>query len=289
MSFYIVTDSCTDFPLSYLKKQKELSVFPLTYQLDGVSHVPTGEDKETLAFYGKMREGKVATTSQINVQTWKDAFERLLKEGHDVLAVVFSSALSGTANAAMVAKKELKDKYPERAIRVVDSLSASLGEGMAVFYALKCRDEDGMSLAETAAWMEENRKHFCQWFTVDDLKYLKRGGRISATAAFVAGALNIKPVMHVDNEGRLTSVKKVQGRKKSLRALVDRMKETAIAPEKQTMFITHGDAEKDALVVKELIEKELNPKNVMVSLVGPVIGSHSGPGTIAVFWFGTER
>lgn len=289
MSFYIVTDSCTDFPLSYIKTQKELVVYPLTYQLDGKSYVPTGEEKETIAFYNEMRQGKVATTSQINVQTWKDSFKKLLKEGHDVLAVVFSSALSGTCNAAMVAAQELKEKYPERKIMVLDSLSASLGEGMAVYYALKCRDEDEMSLEETCEWMLANRKHFCQWFTVDDLKYLKRGGRISATAAFVAGALSIKPVMHVDEEGRLTPIKKVQGRKKSLRALVDRMKETAIAPESQTMFITHGDVEKDALFVKELIEKELNPKNVMVSLVGPVIGSHSGPGTIAVFWFGTER
>ena len=289
MSFWIVTDSCTDFPMSYVAAQKQLSVFPLTYQLDGVSHVPTGDEKETRAFYSEMRAGKVATTSQINIQTWQESFEKLLKEGHDVLAIVFSSALSGTCNAAMLAKKELDGKYPERKIKVLDSLSASLGEGMAVCYAIECRDEKKMTIEETFDWLKDNRKHFCQWFTVDDLTYLKRGGRISATAAFVAGALNIKPVMHVDDEGRLTPVKKVQGRKKSLRALVDRMKETAINPAGQTMFITHGDCENEALWVKELIEKELNPKKMMVSLVGPVIGSHSGPGTLAVFWFGAER
>lgn len=289
MSFWIVTDSCADLPLSYLAQNKMLSMFPLSYQIDGQSYISQGEDEDTISFYEKLRAGKVSTTSQINIQSWKDNLMPILAQGHDILLIAFSSGLSGTYNAAVVAARELQEKCPGQKIYVIDSLSASLGEGLVVHYTINCRDNEKMTIEETRDWITSNLQHFCQWFTVDDLMFLKRGGRISATSAFVGGALKIKPVMHVDEEGHLTPVEKVQGRKRSLHSLVERIQATGIHVENQTIFISHGDCPEDAQWAAETIKKELNPKDVLISMVGPVIGSHSGPGTLAIFWFGTDR
>ena len=288
MSFWLVTDTGSDLPLSYTQKQKDFTILPLTYQIDGKDYVPTGNDAETKAFYAKMRAGKSPTTSQINVNTWKETFEALLKQGHQVLALCFSGGLSGTAEAALTAKAELSSKYPPENLIVIDSMCASLGQGLYVHYALAMREE-GKSMADTAKWLTENKSKFAHWFTVDDLQYLRRGGRVSATSAYLGSVLKIKPVLHVDDAGKLIPMEKVQGRKRSLKELVAKMKETAVNPKEQTVFISHGDCEEEAQLLADMIRKELGVEKFMLGLVGPIIGSHSGPGTMALFFLAEHR
>ncbi len=288
MSFWIVTDTCTDFPASYIAKQKELSILPLSYQIGGQVYVPDGSDADTLAFYAKLRSGVVATTSQINVDTWKDTFRNLLQEGHEVLCIAFSSALSGTYQAAVAAQEQLAPEFPQGKLVVIDSMCASLGEGLLVHYALQMRDR-GASLEETAKWVRDHLLQVCHWFTVDDLQFLRRGGRVSATSAYIGGIMKIKPILHVDNAGKLIPMSKVQGRKRSLRTLCDKVKEYAMEPEKQTIFISHGDCLEEAEWLASIVKEELSVADVMIGYVGPVIGSHSGPGTMAIFFMGRER
>jgi len=289
MSFWIVTDGCCDLPESYISRQKQITIVPLTYQVDGVSYESSLDETKLLHLYDLMREGGTSTTAQINESTWKDYLTIPLEAGHDVLCVVFSSGLSGTFDASRQAVETLKVKYPERSLATVDTLAASLGEGLLVDAALRCRDERGMSLEQTRDWLEENKLRVAQWFTVEDLRYLRRGGRVSAASAIIAGALKIKPVLHVDNEGKLISMDKVQGRKRSLRAVVSHIRSSAVNIEEQTIFISHGDCQDDAFRVADLIKEEFPVKDVLISMVGPIIGTHSGPGTIAVFWFANER
>ena len=235
-----------------------------------------------------MRNKEEITTSQISSDTCTKLFESLLQDGKDVLYIGFSSALSGTYQVGYLALEELKKKYPERKIFAVDTLGASLGEGLLVYHAANLR-EAGESIEAVNGWLLENRLHLCHWFTVDDLFFLQRGGRVSGTVAIFGTLLNVKPVMHMDNEGRLIFVTKVRGRKRSLDALVERLDQTAINPSEQSIFITHGDCLEDAQYVAKKIEEKYHPKEIVINWVDPVIGAHSGPGTVALFFLGTER
>ena len=288
MGFWIVADSSTDFPLSYIEKQKKLKIIPLTYEIDGQVFVPTGEDKETKAFYTSLREEKIATTAQINIQNWKDTLLPLVEKGEKVLCLPFSSGLSGTCAAAFSAKEEIDKKHPNNQLIVIDTLAASLGHGLLVHYALQKREE-GQSIQEIATWIKENLLHIAHWFTVDDLQFLRRGGRVSTASAYIGSILKVKPVLHVDNNGLLIPMEKVQGRKKSLKALFTKVEETAVNPQDQIIFISHGDCLEDAQYLESLLKEQLGVKEVMIGLIGPVIGSHSGPGTVAVFFLASQR
>jgi DegV family protein with EDD domain len=214
--------------------------------------------------------------------------EPLLQEGKDVLVLAFSSSLSNTCNAAQMACRELSEQYPGRKVLCVDTLAASLGQGMLVYYAVQ-QKQKGRSAEEVKAWAEQNRLRMCHWFTVDDLNHLKRGGRISAATALFGSMLNIKPVLHMDDAGRLAAMGKARGRRASLDALVDRMEQTAEKPEDQVVFISHGDSPDDAEYVSSEVKRRMGVKRVVIGEIGPVIGAHAGPGTLALFFFGSRR
>jgi len=288
MSFHILTDSCTDFPLSYVQSQTDLTILPLTYEIEGTSYTPDGTDDFTRAFYKELRDGKVAKTSQVNMETWKKAFKTVLSNGQDALCIAFSGALSGTYLAAAQAAEEVAPKYPDRKLIVIDSLSASLGQGLLVHYAIEKRNA-GASIEETAQWVNDNLQNIAQWFTVDDLQFLRRGGRVSATAAYIGGIVKIKPIMHVSPEGKLIPQEKVTGRKRSLRVLGDKVKEKMVDPANNLVFISHGDCADEAQWLADYVKENVGVKDVMTGFVGPVIGSHSGPGTMAIFFLSTGR
>ncbi len=287
--YCIVTDSTCDLPANIVT-DLGITVIPMEFQLDGTTYLnyPDGRDYDFHAFYDALRAGKASTTSQVNYQTFLDTFTPILESGRDILYLAFSSGLSGTYNGSVIAANDLMEKYPGSKVISVDTLSASVGEGLLVYTAAKKREE-GLSLDELAQWVTDNRLHLCHWFTVDDLNHLKRGGRVSPAVAIIGTALGIKPVMHVDDEGHLIPVSKVRGRRKSLDALVEHMAETCDKPESQTIFIGHGDSKEDAEYVAKLVRQKFKVKNIILNYIGPVIGSHSGPGTIALFFFGTHR
>lgn len=287
--YVIVTDSCCDLPAK-MAEELELTVLPLAFNLKGKEYrnYLDGREMSFKDFYQHIRNGESCTTSAVNVEAFASEFERILQSGKDVLCVAFSSALSNTCNAAKLAAEEVAPKYPERKVLVVDSLCASLGQGLLIYYAVQ-EKRSGKSIDEVADWLEKNKLHLCHWFTVEDLNHLKRGGRISAATALIGTMLNIKPVLHVDDEGRLTNVGKARGRHASLTALVDHMVETAIDPSSQVVFISHGDSQEDADFVAKEVKKRLGVKKVITNYVGPVIGTHSGVGTVALFFLGTHR
>lgn len=289
MGYKIVTDSTIDLTQKMIE-ELELTVISLRFTIDGKTYKDKSDMSEmsTETFYAKLREGKMSTTSQINADEFARTFEPILEAGEDVLHIAFSSGLSGTCQSAYIARDELKEKYPERKIYVFDSLCASMGEGLLVYQAALLK-RAGTDIDSLYKWLGENVLKLCHWFTVDDLNHLKRGGRVSTTAALVGTMLGIKPVLHVDDEGHLIPVSKVRGRRQSLDALVQKMAETAIHPDEQTIFISHGDCLKDAEYVAEQVRSKFGVKNIQINFVGPVIGAHSGPGTVALFFFGTQR
>lgn len=287
--YIIMTDSSCDLP-SALADELELTVLPLTVMVDGRERRNMLDESEITydEIYKRLRAGEVCTTSAVNVASFESKMEELLKAGHDILYIGFSSGLSATYNSGETAARALREKYPERKLYTVDSLSASLGQGLLIYHAVM-RKRDGMSIDEVRDWVEENKLHLCHMFTVDDLMFLKRGGRISGATAAIGTLLNIKPVMHMDDAGHLVALYKTTGRKKSLKALVDRMEKLAIDPGSQTVFITHGDCIIDANYTADLVSQRFGVKNIVINHVGPVIGSHSGPGTIALFFLAKER
>lgn len=290
MSFKIATDSCCNLPEDLIE-QFDLTVFPLVFRVDGIERQSylKGQVTDLKEFYDDMREGKVFTTSLPNLKDAEEELEAILSEGNDVLYLGFSSALSGTYEAIELLGKELIERYPDRKIITIDTLAASLGQGLIVYYAAKMSQE-GKSLEETAQWVQDNLLHMCHWFTVDDLMFLYRGGRVSKTAAFAGSLLNIKPVLHVDDEGRLIPVVKTRGRIKSIRRLFDYFKETHTEPlADQVLAISHGDCLEDALTLKKLIDDEYGEQRWIINYVDPVIGAHSGPGTLALFFLGDHR
>lgn len=286
MGYKIITDSCCDYPNS-MYEELDLSVVQLSVLYKGESYSSYTESWLKDMFSG-LRAGESASTTAANPTAWEEVIESVLAQGQDALVLTFSSGLSTTYQSAVIAAEELKEKYPDRRIRVVDTLCASLGQGLLVYHACKMRDA-GLSLEELTAWCEENKLHLCHWFTVDDLMYLKRGGRVSAATALVGTMLQIKPVLHVDNEGHLINVSKTRGRKASIEALAKKMGETALPGVNDTVFICHGDCEEDANYLASIVKEKYGVKDVFIYYVGAVIGSHSGPGTLALFYLGEHR
>ena len=287
MSEYkIVTDSGCDLPQEMLSSL-DVRTVPLIVNFKGEDREDT-VDVGIQEMYAGLRDGEAATTSAVNPDRWMEKMEGVLAQGMDVLTITFSSGLSTTYQSAVIAGNELKEKYPDRKIIVVDSLAASLGQGLLIWYACKMKDA-GMGIDELAAWVEENRLHLCHWFTVDDLMYLKRGGRVSAATALVGTMLQIKPVLHVDDEGHLINVSKTRGRKASIQALAQKAVELGEGFDNSTMFICHGDCIEDAKYLESLVKERYGVKNVFIGYTGAVIGSHSGPGTLALFFLGKQR
>lgn len=290
MSNYVVTtDTSADLPEQYYREH-QMTVMPLSCILDGETYARGAKELSTAEFYAKMREGKMPTTSQVNPEQAKQIFEPLIKEGKDILHIAFSSGLSGTCGSARIAAEDLMEEYPERKIIVIDSLCASLGQGLLVHKTLE-KQKEGLMLEELAAWCEEMKMHIIHSFTVDDLFHLYRGGRVSKAAAVIGTMIQLKPVLHVNNEGKLIPLSKVRSRKKSLQALVAAMetRQGSFADKNDIVFISHGDCEEDAEYVKTLVEEKLGIHKFIISPVGNVIGAHSGPGTLALFFLGDNR
>ena len=286
MSYCIVTDSCCDFPQK-LYGQLQLTMIPLSLHYRGAEHTDLSE-KFLKQMYKGLRAGEHATTSAANPALWKQALTPILESGKDALVLAFSSGLSTTYQSAVIAAEELQENYPARTVRVVDTLCASMGQGLLVWYACQKRDE-GMPLEELTAWCEKTKGQICHWFTVDDLMYLKRGGRVSAATALVGTMLQIKPVLHVDEKGCLISISKTRGRKAAIEALGKKLGELGLPGENETVFISHGDCPADAAYLEKLLKEQYGVKNVITSYVGAVIGAHSGPGTLALFFLGKCR
>lgn len=287
--YVILTDSSCDLPAG-LAEQLGVGVLPLTVEIEGKRYhnYLDGREIDPKDFYAKLRAGSPATTAAVNVGEWAEFMEPTLKAGKDILVLGFSSGLSSTCNNAAIAAEDLRASYPDRKIYVVDTLCASMGQGLLVYLAVQQKNA-GKSIEEVRDWAEENKLHLCHWFTVDDLNHLKRGGRVSATTALVGTMLSIKPVLHVDDEGHLINMSKTRGRQSSLKALVDKMAETAMDPGAQVVFLSHGDCIEDAEKVAQMVKERFGVKEVVISYVGPVIGAHSGPGTLALFFLGTHR
>lgn len=292
MDFEIVTDSCCNL-VEDMIDEFGLHILPLTFMVDGEDAVYQsylkGEKTDLKQFYTMMREGKVFKTSLPNLVESEALFRGILEQGRDLIYLAFSSGLSGTYQALSLICAQLQEEYPERKVYVVDTLAASGGQGLLVWHAVQ-HARAGETIDQVRDWVEKNKLHLAHWFTVDDLMFLFRGGRVSKTAAWAGTLLNIKPVLHVDDEGHLIPMEKVRGRKKSLNALVDHMEKSAIQPvADQMVFITHGDCLDEAEYVAERVRERFGVKDVIINYVDPVIGSHSGPGTMALFFLANQR
>lgn len=287
--YTIVTDSTIDLP-QQMADDLDLVVLPLSYTMEGKTYAGTltGGELGFAAFYEKMRSGVMATTNAVNMGQYIDALTPILAAGQDVLGVAFSSALSATYNAFVMAAQELQTRFPQRKIYVVDSLCASMGHGLLLWHAVQHK-RAGMEIDALRDWLEQNKLHLCHRFTVDDLDTLRRGGRLSPAVAIIGKMLGIKPLLHVDDAGRLIPVGKVRGRKASLLALVKAMEETVVDPASQVVFISHGDCEEEARWMADVIRERMHVQDVVINYVGPVIGAHSGPGTMALFFLGSHR
>ncbi len=288
-NYVIVTDSSCDLP-AYLAEELELHSVPLAFLFGEKTYYnyPDNREMSPKDFYDRLRGGEMATTNAINVGQAAELFTSLLEQGLDVLVLSFSSGLSTSYNSYRIAAQDVSAQYPERTICVVDTLCASLGQGMLVYQAAKLR-QAGKSLEEVRDWVEQNKLKQCHWFTVDDLFFLKRGGRVSAATAVVGTMLQIKPVLHVDNDGHLINVAKARGRKASLLALVDKVGELGEDVANQTMFISHSDCQEDAQFVADQIKEKYGTREIILNYIGPVIGAHTGPGCVALFFTGKHR
>ncbi|MGN0351680.1 MAG: DegV family protein [Roseburia sp.] len=287
--YIIMTDSTADLPDSYLNEH-HIPVISLPYTLDGVTYTKENSLDEK-DFYDKMRNGSLPTTSQANPEELASFFEHLIQtKDTDILYIVFSSGLSGTYNSARIAASDVMEKYPNHRVVLVDSLAATLGEGLLVYKAVQMK-ESGSDLDTVATWLEDHKLHLVHNFTVDDLFHLYRGGRVSKTAAFLGTIASIKPILHVDDEGHLIPLIKSRGRKKSISALVDCMEQQIgdWKDKNDVVFISHGDCLEDAQALADLIKERIGIENFMIDYVGPTIGAHSGPGTLALFYLGDHR
>lgn len=286
--YWIVTDSGIDMPKAWIDQQDSFRVLSLSYLMDDVTYVSDGTDESIKRIYDSMRDGKMLKTSQVTPDMWENCFRELLAAGHDVLTITFSGGLSGTSAAAFMAADEVREDYPDRKLLVIDSLQASAGEGLMVRYALDNRAK-GMAIEDNAAWVQQNVQNFIAWFTVDDLMHLHRGGRLSATSAIVGSLVRIKPIMRVDENGKLSVYEKCPGRKRSIRVLADKIIADIVNPEGQILHISHGDCFEEAQQLADLLKAALPIADVQISYVGSVIGAHTGPGVIAVFCKGENR
>lgn len=284
--YVIFTDSSCDLPAE-LAKEMGVEVLNLEVNIEGIG-TKLNNEIDPQEFYGYLRDKRSAKTSAVNMERFSEAFEKLVAEGKDILYLGFSSGLSATYTAGKNAAEEIMEKYPDSKIVAVDTLCAALGQGLLVKLAVD-KKNTGATIDEVATWVEENKLHLAHWFTVEDLFFLKRGGRVSSATAVLGTVLQIKPVMHVDNEGKLINVQKARGRDASIKAILEKMKETAIDPENQTVYICHGDCYDDAKKLADMVSAEFGIKDILIGYVGPVIGAHSGPGTLALFFLAKER
>lgn len=289
MAYTIVADTSANLPEEIIEKY-DITMVALSYYINDVEYkcYEKGKKADLKGFYDKMREKENVRTSLASPEAFTKAFEPILKKGEDVLCVNLSSALSGTCQSAKIAAETLLEKYPERKILVVDSLGASLGMGLLVLLAFENKNK-GMSIEENYEFLENNKLKIVHWFTVDDLFYLKRGGRISASTAIVGSVLGIKPVMHVNDEGKLISLGKVRGRKKSIDFLIDKYKEDTCDKKTHIVAISHGDCPEDVEYLEKEIRKIAEPETLVINYVDSVIGAHSGPGTLALFYISEKR
>lgn len=288
MNEYIIfTDSCCDIKPELLQ-QWGVSYANMTFSFDGEDKEYINTDITNKEFYDRMRQGACAKTAAINADTFARAFTPILEEGKDILYVAFSSGLSTTVNSAHMAVEDLKDQYPNRKIVIVDTLAASAGGGLMVYMAVAKKNE-GASLEENAAYIESLTPQHCIWFTVDDLEYLKRGGRVSPLVAFAGGVLGIKPVLQMDSEGHLIKVSTTRGRKKAIEALADKYSELSYEEKNTPVFISHAECEEDAKLLADLLLQRHGVEVTLITEIGPVIGSHAGPGTLAIFFIGKHR
>ena len=287
MSYQIITDYCCDFTDTQYR-QLGLTCVPLSVMWDGEVHSHFSTEDALRAFYNQMRAGLIATTSALNPDNWARAMEPHLKAGKDLLVMAVSSGISATCQSAMIAAQELREAYPQRIIRVVDTLSGSLGEGLLVWLACKKR-EAGESLESVARWAEERASRICHWVTVDDLAHLKRSGRLNSATAAVGSMLNINPIIRVTEEGKLTPCGVARGRKASIRALAKRFGESRSMEEEELVTIAHGDCPQDAAALEKLLREEYGVKNILTGFVGPILGAHTGPGVLGLFHLGKER
>lgn len=289
MSYCITTESTCDLPYSYYK-ERGIACIGLGFVVDGKEYIEGPEQEFPLSeVYALMRRKERCTTNQVNSYRFIELFEPILQAGEDILHIGFSGGLSGTYQSCVQAAEELKEKYPDRSICVIDSLCASLGQGLLVHFAANNR-EGGMSLADNAAWVEGHKLNIAHWFTVDDLMFLHRGGRVPKTTAVIGSLLGIKPILHVDNEGHLVAMGKVRGRDASLADLVRHMKDTMTEdPASATVFIVHGDCDSDAQKLAGMVKEQIGADVQIINCLGSVIGSHAGPGTAALFFLAKER
>ena len=287
MRDYVITvNSTVDLPKEWLE-ERHVPVIPLKYTIDGETYTDM-EGLSAKEFFDKLREGKMSTTSQVNPEEAADMLEPFLKEGKDILHLGFSSGLSGTLNSMKIAGEMLQEKYPEAKVIVIDTLCACLGEALLLYKALQ-QKEKGMNIDELAQWVEEDKLHICHNVTVDDLHHLQRGGRISKTTAVLGTLVQIKPIIHMDDNGKLQVIGKERGRKKSLNKIVDMAVEQSKGWDNDIIMITHGDCIKDAEYVAKLVREKMGIDNILINNIGTVIGSHTGPGVVAVFCMGNKR
>jgi DegV family protein with EDD domain len=288
--YVIFTDATADLTPEELSEYG-IGIIPMEFRISEDTYVnyPDGREIAIEKVYDRMRAGEPTSTTQIGMMDYIQHFEPLLQAGKDILYIGFSSALSGTYNMSVLTSQELMQKYPERRIVCIDSFAASRGEGLLVYLAARKKAREDCPIEALEAWVIENRDHLCHWFTVDDLQHLRRGGRVSAVSAALGTVLNIKPVLRVDEEGRLIPIDKVSGRKKSIKRLFELMKEAIDPLEGQIIFIGHGDDVEGAAYLEKLIREEFKIEDVRIGFIGPVVGSHSGPGTIALFHLGTHK
>ena len=285
MSFKIITDSCCDLTAEMVA-QLELSVVNLSVEMDG--RVYSNEEMTPVELYNHLRNGKLPKTAAVNPDGWAELIRPALRAGQDVLVLAFSSGLSATYQSAVIAAGELREEFPDRKLVVIDTLCAAIGQGLLVYTAAKLRSQ-GKTIDEVAAWVEAHKKNVCHWVTVEDLMHLKRGGRVSAATAVVGTMLSIKPIIRVDDEGKLENLAKARGRKASLNYLLDRMAESFDPELSDTVFIGHGDCLADAQTLESAIRSRFGVKNVYINYVGAVIGAHTGPGVAVIGFFGKNR
>ena len=288
-NYVIVTESTTDLTQD-LVNELGITIIPMVFGFENESYLnyPDNREMDIHKFYERVKDGERSTTALINSKTFEEYFEPILRSGDDILYIGFSSGLSGTYNSSLIAAEELKQKYPDSKIICIDTLAASMGEGLLVYYAAKLKQQ-GQNIEQVSQWLMDNKLKLNHWFTVDDLNHLRRGGRISAMTATIGSALNVKPILHVDNEGYLIPVHNVRGRKKSINALLEHMEELSVNLQEQTIFISHANCLEDAENLANLVKKKLKVKEIKLNFIGPVIGSHTGQGALALFFIGRER
>lgn len=289
MGYKLFSDMTADVSEELMRGMPEVELVPMQVELGGENYIyGPGGDLTVEHFYAEQRAGKFASTSQINPMVYRECFEKTLKAGEDILYLCFSSGLSSTLQSANLCAQELREEYPERKLIVVDTLCAAVGEAMLVREAAR-KQQEGLTIEELAAWVEENRLKICHWFTVDSFDHLKHGGRVSAAAAAVGTMLQIKPLLHVDEEGKLRVAEKPRGRKQAIRTQVAHMKEGWTPEMGKLVVIGHGDCPDDAEQLRQAVLKEFPDADIRVAYIGPVIGAHTGPGMLALIYWGTNR